>query len=304
MPSRNIMDRIKSREVLLMDGATGSEIQRRGVSVSKGSTKDRLGVWSATANIDAPDVVRAVHEDYLRLGADIVTANSFWTSRARLAIIGEGDRWEEYTGSAGKIAVEARDAVNPEAYVAGGIAPPDLGDLHREFEDQSRVLAEAGVDLMLPEYVGSVEDCVTAVDACATVGLPVMLGVRHVNSDGTMQYGESFVDLAAALKGHKVDAISLMCSSPEAISVCLPKLRDAFGGPVGCYANIGYRSNPRFGTSLEQQLNLIDTETCPPRRYAEFVREWKAMGAQIIGGCCATGPGHIEAIRPVVVGQS
>ena len=75
--------------------------------------------------------------------------------------------------------------------MAGGIAPPGKGDLRAEFLDQVRVLADAGVDLILAEYVGTIADCVTAVDACATAGLPVFLGVRHITPEGKMQYGES-----------------------------------------------------------------------------------------------------------------
>ena len=72
MPSRGILDRLSAGETLLMDGATGSELQRRGVDVSKGATKGNLGVWSATANLDAPDMVRAVHEGYFSVGADMI----------------------------------------------------------------------------------------------------------------------------------------------------------------------------------------------------------------------------------------
>jgi S-methylmethionine-dependent homocysteine/selenocysteine methylase len=304
MPTRTIMERLGAGEMLLLDGATGSELQRRGVNVSQGATPETMGVWSATANVDAPDVVRQVHEDYLRLGADLITSNNFWTSRPRLALVGRADEWETYTRAAGQLAVQARDAVNPDAYVAGGVAPPEEGDLYAEFSDQARVLAAIGVDVMLAEWVGTIADAVAAVDACATVGLPVFLGVRQIRADGTMQYGERLEDLVAALQGHPVSAILLMCSRPEAISAGLPRLRQAFDGPIGAYANIGYDMNPKFGTVPGEQRFTLDQSAYPPARYAAFGREWLAMGAQIIGGCCATGPEHIEALRPVVKGQS
>jgi S-methylmethionine-dependent homocysteine/selenocysteine methylase len=304
MPSRALLDRLRAGEMLLLDGATGSELQRRGVNVAQGATAEKLGVWSATANLDVPEIVQQVHEDYLRLGVDIITSNNFWTSRPRLALIGGADEWETFTRAAGQLALRARDAVNPEAYVAGGIAPPGSGDLQREFVDQARLLAELGVDLLLAEYVGTIADCVTAVDACATAGRPVFLGVRHVTPEGLMQYGERFEDLAAALEGHPVAAILLMCSDPAAISASLPRLRSAWAGPIGAYANIGYRRNPAFGTPAGTTWHTIDQTTYPPARYAEFARVWKAQGAQIIGGCCATGPEHIRAIRPVVKGDA
>jgi S-methylmethionine-dependent homocysteine/selenocysteine methylase len=238
-----------------------------------------------------------------------------------LSMIGEGERWEEYVRRGGELAVEARDAVNPEAYVAGGMAPTfgyqnvneDCGsDLGKEFEAISRILAETGVDCMLPEYMAGeivhetpIKDCVTAVDACAKTGLPVFLGLNLETMEGPikgrMMHGETYAELAAALKGHKVDGIFLMCCPPEDITASLPELRKAFDGPIGAYAEFGYQQNPKFGTSPDETFWLHETRITP-ERYAEYAREWKKMGAQIIGGCCASEPKHIKAIVPVVKG--
>lgn len=299
MPTRSITDRLAAGDVLLLDGATGSELHRRGVNVSKGAEIGKLGPWSATANVDAPEVVRAVHEDYLRLGADIITSNNFWTSSARLGMVGLADEWERYTRAAAEIAIGARDAINPEAYVVGGIAPPVHGDLRAEFLDQTRVLTDAGVDAMLAEYVGYLSDFAVAVDAAASTGLPVILGVRHVTLEGRLQYGDSFGDLARELRSSPVAAILLMCSEPPQISACLPKLREVWDGPIGAYANIGYAVNPEFGKP-GQQWHTLDHDTYGPERYAGFVEAWLEMGAQIVGGCCATGPEHIAALRPLI----
>jgi len=303
-------ERLAAGERLLLDGATGSELQLRGVNVSKGvSDSGRLGAWSATAIGDAPDIVRAVHEDYLQAGADILTTNSFWTNSFKLGLVGLADRAEAYTRLAGKIAVQARDRVNPDALVAGGMAPPHGGlepvdpvDLPREFAMQARVLADAGVDLLLLEYIGYVDDCVAAVDAVAATGLPVVLGLRHVTPEGGMQAGESFEQLATALGGRRVDAILLMCTDPQTTTVCLARLRDAFAGPIGAYANIGYGQADPATRQPGQQFHKIDTGDCTPQRYAEYGRTWLDLGAQIIGGCCATRPAHIAALRRMMDG--
>ncbi len=316
MPTRSIVDRLAAGEVLLMDGATGDQLARLGADTSRGQTFDetdpltardyleesdpaemrrvheeflrQLGPWSAPANIESPEIVRQIHESYLRLGADIIISNSFWTSAPPLARLGLADQWERYTRAAGEIAIQARDAVNPEAYVAGGIAPPVDGDLRHEFENQARVLADVGVDFMLPEFVGAIDECVTAVEACATAGLPVLLGIRAASSAGTMQYRESFEDLVQALDRLPVEAILLMCSGPDRISASLPKLRAAFSGPIGAYSH-----NPEPNDAGDDEY----------ARFAAYGHEWIAMGAQIIGGCCGTGPEHIAALAPVVKDQ-
>ena len=153
------------------------------------------------------------------------------------------------------------------------------------------MLADAGVDVMLAEYVGSVADCVVAVEAVGSVGLPVFLGVKHVD-----RFLADPVRLAQALRGRRVDCILAMCSAPGFISDRLPALRAAFEGPIGAYANIGYRYDTR------DEDDLFGEHT--PDRYADYGRQWLDMGAQIVGGCCATGPEHIRALRPVVKGGS
>jgi homocysteine S-methyltransferase len=338
MPSRNIVDRLRAGEILLLDGATGSEIQRRGFDVSRGATKEpgrewletfgkgwngeggqidsnddwagTIGPWGAPANLDAPDIVRKLHEDYLKIGADVIISNNFYSSRSMMAMAGEEGRWEECTRRGGELAVEVRNAVKPEAYVAGGFSPSHqlatTAELGKELRDMARVLAGAGVDFLILEYFGGdterdpIEDCQAALDACAKTDLPVFLGLCWVQKNGKLHRGQSFSDLVKALKGQKLDGMFLMCSSPPAISACLPNLRKAFDGPVGAYAQAGYNENPKFGTSPGEPFFLIDADSYPPERYAEYAREWKKMGAQLIGGCCGTGPEHIAAVRDVL----
>lgn len=299
-------ERLATGRPMVLDGAMGSELQRRGVWVSHGATEEKLGAWSATAMRDAPETVRAIHEDYFRAGADIATTNSFWTNSVKLGVVGLADKASEYTRLAGEIAVEARDRLRPGAYVAGGMAPPRGGrspvdpvDLPREFAMQAQALKAAGVDLLLLEYIGYVEDIVAAVDAVAPTGLPVIVGIRHITEDGTMETGDGFERLATALGPRKVDAVLLMCSSPTAISAGLPKLRQAFRGPIGAYPNIGYgrSTTPLAGKG---QWHSLDTTSYSPDQMAADGRSWLGMGAQIIGGCCATTPEHIAALRAVV----
>jgi len=318
MPTQTLTQRLESGDRLLMDGGTGSELQRRGVDVLQGATAQRLGAWSGPANIDAPEIVAEVHRDYLEARADIIISNSFWTNRHRLAPIGFGDDWERYARAAGHIAVETRNTTTPEAFVAGGIAAPcvevalpragqypvsdveSLGEsaVRNMFSEVAKVLADEGVDCILPEYIGYIEDAVAAVKGAAEAGLPVLLGMRHVTTDGNLQYGESFEGLASALSGLEVAGVLLMCSQPEEVSASLPNLRSAFDGPIGAYSQIGYRPIAPLGG--EESRDPLPPGENTPDRLAEFASDWLDMGAQIVGGCCATTPAHIKAMSKLL----
>ena len=90
MPGTGIVERLKSGGPMLMDGGTGSEIQRRGANVLvSASAESEILAWSATANVDYADVVQQVHQDYLRVGAEIIISNNFWATRSRLSLIGQ-----------------------------------------------------------------------------------------------------------------------------------------------------------------------------------------------------------------------
>jgi S-methylmethionine-dependent homocysteine/selenocysteine methylase len=304
--------RLAQGERLLLDGATGSELQRRGISVSSRRPtggRPELVAWSATAMIDAPEVVRAIHEDYLRVGSDIITCNSYNANRGMLALAGLANRSAELSRLAATLAIEARDKMNRQAYVAGSVAPtnrfPDgwdpgrvasSEDLARDWGEQSAVLADAGVDFILIETMSAIFQLLPAVDAARATGLPAFLGI-HPTPEGTMTSGETLADLIAALKGREPDAILLMCRSPEDVSATLPNLRRAFDGPIGAYANIGYTKDP---DPEGWQYHSIDIGDNTPGRYAHCCQTWLDMGAQIVGGCCGSTPEHIAAISSLV----
>lgn len=306
--SDDILSQLAAGQRLLLDGGIGSELQRRGLNLAKGVRSEyETGPWSATAMGDAPEVVRAVHEDYLRVGVDIVTTNSFWTNRPMLDMVGLAEKMESYTRLAVQLARDARDRFNPAAFVAGSMCPPRYGDLGLEFADQSQVIAESGADLLLLELVGSTAEAQAAIDAVSKIDLPVFLGIP-VTNHATIRTGlgedthETVESLVQALKGRRVDAILPMCSTPQQITAALPKLIEAFDGAVGAYANIGYKHTRKPVKFPERQYVYIDTGENTPARYAECCREWLDMGATIIGGCCATTPEHIGALRPLVTG--
>src|SRR5512139_2644302 len=112
----NFFTRLTTGFALLLDGAAGTELQRRGVDTT-------LPLWSARALIEAPEVLRAIHKDYLAAGADIITTNTFRTHRRTLTRAGVGERARELTSLAVQIARDAAGRVDRQIFVAGSMAP-------------------------------------------------------------------------------------------------------------------------------------------------------------------------------------
>lgn len=326
MPLQNIVDRLKRGASLPLDGAMGSERQRRGIDVLKGATAEGgLQAWSAMANIDAPEAVQQVHTGTTCERAPIsslaTTSGRARCEWSRLGWATDGRRTPglpERTPSR-RARPLTRKHTSPAAWRLPAFNRRPKAKISKspswERKRFIRSLAttqscwrRGGCGLVVAR-IGYIADCVAAVDACAETGLPVCLGVRHIQEDGSMQYEEQLEDLAAALEGHKIDAILLMCSSPEDILTALPRLKNAFDGPVGAYPNIGYypleplKSEEAEGTP-DEAAEFLQTSDNTPARLAAFAREWKAMGEQIIGCCCATGAEHIQAMHPEVKGWS
>ena len=290
MAKQNILDRLRAGDVLVHDGATGTELEARGIDCDSDA-------WSATANLEAPDALRAIHEDYLGAGADIITANNFCTGPSFLDRIGDGERWRDYSQAGLEIALAAREAINPDAYVAGGIYP--AGALGREYRERARLLADGGADFILAEYVPSVSDCVGAAQACAEIDLPLFLGVGNLDEAGNLADGTPVETLASALQGYRIDGLLAMCTFPPAISRALPRLRNSFSGFIGTYAHGGWSNLKDSPWANEPRLSR-QIPNYTPKALAEYAHTWKEMGAQVIGGCCGTGPPHIAAMRSVV----
>jgi S-methylmethionine-dependent homocysteine/selenocysteine methylase len=298
--------RLRRGEIIVLDGAMGTELERLGVSTA-------LPLWSAQALLDAPDRVREVHEQYVEAGADILTAATFRTTTRSLAKAGRAGahlekETEALTARAVALAREsrARAASGRDVWVAGALAPledcyrhelvPDEAALEREHHDQAARLARAGADLILIETMGTIREALAASRAALATGLPVFTSFM-ARSASEIGGGESLADAVAAVVALDVDAVLVNCVPAEIATGCLAVMSGATRIPIGCYANAG---SPDLGRGTW----CFDPEMTP-ERFAEHAAGWVALGAQIVGGCCGTGPAHIRALRaalpPVLV---
>jgi S-methylmethionine-dependent homocysteine/selenocysteine methylase len=284
---------LSSDSILLLDGAMGTELARRGVDLA-------LPAWSARALLTAPDVVEQIHIDYLRAGADAITANTFRTHRRSLEKIGLGDRGRELTRLAVDIARSARDKIKPEALVLGSVAPledcyrPDLGPLpdvcRAEHAEMIASLLEAEVDLVLIETANTRHEAAAAAQMAArlTAGRwMISFCTKTTGPPGILLHGPPVADVLPLCED--AYAVGVNCVVASAVEQQVRLLRTLMPPRVriAAYGNIGAPDE-----SGQWQIS----EAVAPERYADYVERWIDAGATIVGGCCGTTPETIQAV--------
>ncbi|HEX7574021.1 MAG TPA: homocysteine S-methyltransferase family protein [Bacteroidota bacterium] len=281
----------------MLDGAMGTELERRGVSTG-------LPLWSAHSLIRSPETVRRIHDEYIDAGADIITSNTFRTTRRTFLRGGLPDRSAELTALAVTLARES-SAVFPgrRVLVAGSMAPledcykpdlvPDDDALRGEHAELAGRLAEAGVDFLLLETMGTLREAAAAAEAARGTGLEFVVSFL-CRGDGSLYGGEPLREAVQLVMGLSPAAISLNCVSPGSMEVLLAYLQSALRGipgggnvPIGVYANVGAPGG-EHGTRFIRDVG--------PAAYAEFAVSWARAGVSFVGGCCGTTPEYIRTI--------
>jgi homocysteine S-methyltransferase len=293
--------RLREDRVLLLDGGTGSELRRRGVKLS-------TGCWSAAANLSHPNVLKEIHRDYVLAGADIITANTFATSRFALAAADLDHCFDEINLAAVGFAREAADSTAREVAVAASLScfPPAFdssaypeGDVEfNAYAELCSLFREAGADLLLLEMMQDTEHAVRACRAASQSGLPYWIGIScRLNQDRQQlvsfdRTDQRFTAIVEALVPFEPEGIAVMHSPPDAIGPALEVLRRRWPGPIGAYAEITYPEDP----------DAITSKAISPEDYAQAARHWLREGAVMLGGCCGTSPAHIKALRVLIDG--
>jgi S-methylmethionine-dependent homocysteine/selenocysteine methylase len=293
MTHEPFQSRMRRGELILLDGALGTELERRHVPTP-------LPLWSAQALLDAPDTVRAIHEDYVRAGADILTVDTFRTTARALGKAGRAGDADRLTELAVTLAREAADRARGARVIllAGALAPledcyrpdlaPDAATAEKEHAEQAVRLARRGVDLILIETMNSIAEAKAALRAAKPTGVPVLVSFL-CKSARELWNGEGLADAVQAVEPLKPDAILVNCVSPDVARDCVAEMARVTRIPLGCYPNAG-------APDLEQGTWRFDPEWTP-EKFAEAASGWVARGAQIVGGCCGTTPEHIRALR-------
>jgi S-methylmethionine-dependent homocysteine/selenocysteine methylase len=281
---RSFADRLAAERPILLDGAMGTELERRGARCT-------LPLWSAHALIEAPDLVARIHRDYLEAGAEVLTADTFRTQARTLAHAGLGARAAELTARAVSL---ARDALGPKAgWIAGSMPTledcwrpdltPDDASLDREHAAHAANLATAGVDLVLVETMNTRREAIAATHAARATGLPVWVSFA-CDDRARLLSGESLADTLRDVARFEPALVGVNCLPPPHVAPALDVLR-ALGRPFAVYANLGAPDDAAGRT-----------HDATPAEFAAHAQRWIDAGARAVGGCCGTTPAHVRAI--------
>ncbi len=307
MPNyEDLQQRLDDGEVVILDGAIGTELQRMGAPMD-------YHCWAALANETHPASVRQLHEDYIRAGVDVITTNTYMSARHVIQHGGFEDRTRDWNKRSVELALEARERTPSDrpVYVAGSVSVMGSGaeyapaEVEESCREQIGLLVEAGVDLLLLEMLATSVDRVQAsIRFASEADMPAWLSLTCMIEDGSAEvmYGdrEAFSQRAARVDDITFEgavakisevkgptALLVFHSQVESTGPGLQATKSGWSGTTGAYANSGYWVRPNW-----QYIEMIS-----PADYLRYAREWVGLGAQIIGGCCGVGLQHVELLR-------
>ena len=287
-PARGaLIDRLLDPDrVIVFDGAMGTMLYARGVYINQ--CYDEL-------NVRSPDLVREVHEAYVRAGSEVVETNTFGANRIKLGQYGLADRVRELNRAGAQL---ARAAVGDDVLVAGAVGPlgvrieplgpTSLEETQAIFREQIEGLLEGGADVILLETFAELQEIEQAILAARAVDptRPVIAQMT-IGTDGRTPYGADVEEVARALDAAGADVVGLNCSvGPQAILDAIERMARVTRRKLSAQPNAG----------MPRDVGGRSMYMASPEYMASYGRHLIHAGARVIGGCCGTTPEHIRAI--------
>jgi methionine synthase / methylenetetrahydrofolate reductase (NADH) len=289
----NFRELLESDVVSVFDGAMGTMLYSKGVYINR--SYDEL-------NLTNPDLVREVHEEYVRAGADIIETNTFTATAPKLQQYGLEASLREINIAGVRL---AREAACDRCFVAGAIGPLGMriepyGPTSFEeakdlFKDQAAALLEGGVDLFILETFSDISEIRQAIRAVRELcDLPIVAQIT-IMTDGNTTFGTTPEIFTARLDEWGADVIGLNCGvGPAIVLSAIEKMRGVTGKKLSAQPNAG----------LPRDVQGRQFYMCSPEYMAKFAKRIIQAGARYIGGCCGTTPAHIKLISDAVRASS
>lgn len=279
------------KSVVVLDGGLGQEIYRRARGVSS-------PLWSVAVMLEQPEVVTAVHEDFIRAGATTLSLNTYAATPTRMAKQGMHDQMVGVYQQAFQALERAIEVTGADVDIAGCLGPLAAsyqGRPDRSFEDlrseyATLVQLQAGADVLLIETMTNILEARAACAAASELGKPYGVAFRLEDS-GRLKSGETLAEAVSAVKAYGPTAVMLNCCDPEVLTASMPELVELYpcvGGYANAFKSVDVVAGGGLVDSLEARADIS------PDAYTAHVRRWLADGASVVGGCCEITPGHIR----------
>jgi methionine synthase I (cobalamin-dependent)/5,10-methylenetetrahydrofolate reductase len=286
MPAK-LLERLEKSPVLC-DGAMGTLLYAKGIFINR--SYDEL-------NLSQPELIRAIHHEYLQAGAEIIETNTFGANAARLARHSMADRVRDINLAGARLAREA--AKSFDVWVAGSVGPlgvrieplgkTSFAEAEETFREQIAALVEGGVDIIMLETFGYMEELHQALKAAREVNanIPVVAQVT-VDEEATALDGSAPEIFAPHLEKWGADVVGCNCSvGPVAMLDAIERIRAATSLPLAAQPNAG----------IPRSVDGRNIYLCSPEYMASYARKFVAAGARLVGGCCGTTPEHIRVMK-------
>lgn len=289
MTRQEFLEKAKEH-VILLDGATGSNLRKAGMPV---------GISSEEWVLKNPEVLQELQRAYVEAGSEIVYAPTFAANRISLKNFGLEDKVTELNTRLVKI---SREAVGNKALVAGDLTTTGQlleprGDLSYEmlyqaYREQIKALADAGADLLVAETMLSVDETVAALDAAQSVCDLAVMCTLSLEADGTAMYGGNAVEAVVTLQEMGAAAVGLNCSvGPDQLEAVVANMKAVAQVPIIAKPNAGMPMINELGEAL-YDMNAQD--------FAFHTKKLVELGAGIVGGCCGTTPEYIRCLAKLL----
>ncbi len=286
----NFLAAIKNKELFLLDGAIGTELDKRGL------------MGRASNNLDSPEIVLDIQREYAKCGCDALTSNTLTMNRIYIETHNVGVSVRDVN----KAGVElARQASDEGQYVMGNMSSTGQllepygsykeSQFHDAFKEQAEILAEAGVDGFLIETVFDLREAMCALKACReNFSLPVIVSIAFDTEQkgGRTMMGDSAGQCAKQLTDAGADVIGANCGSldPAQMAIVISELKKTTSLPLLAQPNAG---KPK----LVADKTIFEMSPAP---FAAGIAECIHAGASIVGGCCGTTPAHLRAVAEIL----
>ena len=278
-------ERILRGDLLLGDGAFGTELQKRGLPVG---TAPEL--W----NVEKPDAVRQVSADYFKAGSDFVLTNTFGANRARLGASCLADQLHRVNTEAVRL---ARSAAPDDGYVLASVGPTgeELPDAQyaQIYAEQATALSKTGVDGFWVETVCSVLEGLSALKAIRSVSdRPVILTFTLLRQEGGLVTlaGENLSDAITRAEDAGADVVGVNCVGWDVVEEAAAHIVDATRLPIAVSPNAGAPD------MIDGRMSYPESGIDLAGRMAQLIES----GVQIVAGCCGTGPEYIATLRALI----